>query len=418
MTDIRLWTIKHFKMVMDGDSLHLPAELSSQDNAFVNMLTKTAWRHLPYICSTIENLCSQKISRQKPIVRYALILGTAEILYLNSPDYAVINSYVDITKKQVNRFAGGFVNAVLRKVAAQKAELVQQDKGEFFAPDFRLLLQKSYPIDVVAAIEKSSVLEPALDITLLNKSSALEQMGQKLPLGTLRLKTKGKITDLPDYDNGIWLVQDFASALPVKMLSDVAGKKVLDVCAAPGGKTAQLLAKGANVTALDISSARLDILRQNLNRLHLKAQNIICADALEYLQQTDEIYDIALLDAPCSATGTLRRHPEVASQKGNKDIIKSAALQKQLLDSLSSHIAPQGQILYCTCSMFPQEGEEQIDNFLKNHSDWQLIKLNSLIPSAISEIASPSGWLRVLPCHLADFGGTDGFFVALLKRQQ
>lgn len=417
MTDIRFWAIKHFKIVMDGDLSHLPAELSPQDNAFVNMLTKTAWRHLPYIRSIIENLCTQKISHQKPIVRYALILGVAEILYLNSPDYAVINAYVEIAKKQVNRFAGGFVNAVLRKIATQKSDLITQDKGKFFSAEFRSLLQKSYSDEVVLAIEKSALSEPALDITLLDDSSPIVQMGELLPMGTLRIRSKGKISDLPDYTKGNWLVQDFASALPVKMLSDLSGQKVLDVCAAPGGKTAQLIAKGANVTALDISSARLDILRQNLTRLHLKAQNIICADALEYLRQSDEIYDVALLDAPCSATGTLRRHPEIASQKGNKDIIKSAVLQKQLLDSLSHHIAPRGQILYCTCSMFPQEGEEQIDNFLKNHSGWQLQKLNSLIPSPIAEIASPHGWLRILPCHLVDFGGADGFFVALLKRQ-
>ena len=315
MNDARLWAINQLQNILVGGQQNSTAPTNRQDTAFVNMVTLTALRHLNHISKIIKKLTQKNLSSQKPLVRMILILGTTELLYMNSADYGVINSYVEIAKAKTNHFAAGFINAVLRKINGQKEMLINDDKKDFCPPEFRNLLLKSYAQTTVDEIEKASLNEPALDITLIDKNSTIDNLGEILPLGTLRMAHKGKIDELPDYKDGKWLVQDFSSALPVKMLGEINGKKVLDVCAAPGGKTAQLLAKGAKVTALDISSARLDILQTNLQRLHLQADNIICADACEYLKDSAETYDIVLLDAPCSATGTLRRHPEIVYNK-------------------------------------------------------------------------------------------------------
>ncbi len=417
MTDVRTSAINHLQALLSGNGGKITDNLDVQDNAFVNMATLTACRRLTYIADVIKKLTGKKLSTQKTIARMALILGTTEILYMNSPDYAVINSYVDIVKTRSNRFAAGFVNAVLHKINNQKQQILKADKGAFFPKEFIALLEKSYTKEIVHKIEQASLKEPALDITLLDENSTITNLGERLPLGSLRLKNNGKISELPDYDSGKWLVQDFASAIPVKMLGNLRGKKVLDICAAPGGKTAQLIAQGAKVTALDISETRLNILRANLQRLNLQAENIICADALEYLQDSKEIYDITLLDAPCSATGTLRRHPEIVHTKGISDVIKSAKLQQQLLELAKDKVALDGCLLYCTCSLCQEEGEEQIKNFLACHSDWRADNLAALLPEEIAEIGSVQGFIRILPAHLRSFGGADGFFVALLRRE-
>ena len=417
MNDARLWAINQLQNILVGGQQNSTAPTNRQDTAFVNMVTLTALRHLNHISKIIKKLTQKNLSSQKPLVRMILILGTTELLYMNSADYGVINSYVEIAKAKTNHFAAGFINAVLRKINGQKEMLINDDKKDFFPPEFRNLLLKSYAQTTVDEIEKASLNEPALDITLIDKNSTIDNLGEILPLGTLRMAHKGKIDELPDYKDGKWLVQDFSSALPVKMLGEINGKKVLDVCAAPGGKTAQLLAKGAKVTALDISSARLDILQTNLQRLHLQADNIICADACEYLKDSAETYDIVLLDAPCSATGTLRRHPEIVYNKNAEDVKKQADLQKKLLELAYLKVAHNGCLAYCTCSLCKEEGENQIQEFLHRHSDWQIHNLAHLIPNEIAEIAAPEGWIRVIPSHLAKFGGADGFFVALLHRK-
>ena len=398
-----------------GNNLQSP-ENPTDDNAFITMLVLTSLRHLTYIRKILKQLISKKLSSQHIISQCALILGTTELLYMQTPDYAVINSYVNITKSKTNRYIGGFVNAVLRKISRSKQDFISHDKDEFFPQSFRTLLRRDYSPKTISAIEKASIQEPCLDITCISESSAQSLHGTKLPLGTIRISEKGKITELSDYSKGTWWVQDFSSSLPVKMLDNLDGKNVLELCAAPGGKTAQLLHAKAKVTCLDISSERLKILEENLNRLNLKPEKIICQDGLKFLEQTNQKFDIILLDAPCSATGTLRRHPEIVHQKNLNDVLRQSSIQKEFLKLIDKALLPKGILLYCTCSMCHDEGEKQISSFLSDNPQYNIVNLRPKIPADLQSIVSPEGYIRILPHHLQNFGGADGFFIACLQK--
>ncbi|MGN0914447.1 MAG: RsmB/NOP family class I SAM-dependent RNA methyltransferase, partial [Alphaproteobacteria bacterium] len=228
-------------------------------------------------------------------------------------------------------------------------------------------------------------------------------------------KNNAKIPELPGYNDGEWWVQDAAASLAVKALGKISDQRVLDLCAAPGGKTAQLIAAGAKTTALDISDKRLITLDENLNRLNFQTERTICADALEYLKNFDEEpYDIILLDAPCSATGTLRRHPETVHIKSSADIKKMAALQKQLLNLARKALKNNGILLYCTCSISKIEGENQIAEFLKDNHNFKLLPIKNI---GFKEAETPEGYIRTLPFHLAEQGGMDAFFIAKLQKE-
>lgn len=419
MADSRNTSLQILQNILEEKNFSgLSSALSDQDDdtAFITMLILTSLRHLTYIRKILKSLITKKLSQQNIIGQCALILGTTELLYMQTPDYAVINSYVNLVKNKTDRYVAGFVNAVLRKISQSKKEFSAQDTGEFFPQNFRTLLKQSYSAKTIAAIEKTALSEPLLDISCIDADSARKLNGTTLPLGTIRLNGKGKISALPDYEKGTWWVQDFSSALAIKMLDTIKGKKVLELCAAPGGKTAQLLNAGAKVTCLDISKERLKTLKENLNRLHLTPQEIICGDGLEFLEQNDHPYEIIVLDAPCSATGTLRRHPEIVHLKTIEDIRKQAALQKEFLNRIDKNLAPKGTLLYCTCSLCKQEGEEQIKAFIAEHKNYRIVNLASKIPAELKQICTSEGFIRILPHHLASFGGADGFFIACLQK--
>ena len=387
-----------------------------EDNAFLTMLTLTALRKLNFLKQIIKMLVSKKIAKQNVVAQAALVLGATELLYMQTPDYAVINSYVNLTKSKTDKFVAGFVNAVLRKIAARKSEFLETDKGEFFPQAFRTLLRKSYSAKVIARIEKESVKQPCLDISCIDSESAIKLGGELLPLGTIRINAKGKINLMPDYDKGTWWVQDFSSALPVKMLGDVQGKKVLELCAAPGGKTAQLLAKGAKVTCVDISEERLNVLRENLTRLKMSPEKIVCGDGIEFLENCSDKYDVVLLDAPCSATGTLRRHPEIVHLKTFDDVNKQAELQRKFLDKVDGVLKNDGVLVYCTCSLCKEEGEEQMEYFLEKNPNYKIENLKNMIGKELEQAVTNEGFIRMLPQVLTKQGGADGFFVACLKK--
>jgi 16S rRNA (cytosine967-C5)-methyltransferase len=419
MADSREISLQILQNVLDGKNFVVSSvndKHKESDGAFVTMLVLTALRHLVYVRKVLKNLMTKKLSQQNPVAQNALILGATELLYMQTPDYAVINSYVNLVKAKTDKYVGGFVNAVLRKIAGNKESLTSEDKGEFFPQSFRTLLRQSYSSKVVDAVEKTALLEPALDISCTSEESAEKLGGTVLPLGTIRLESKGKIGLLPDYDKGTWWVQDFSSALAVKMLDDLEEKKVLDLCAAPGGKTAQLLSRGAKVTCVDVSAERLKTLEENLQRLNLKPEKIVCDDGLNFLQKTAEKFDVVLLDAPCSATGTLRRHPEVVHLKKADDVEKQKQIQKQFLDNIDNVLLPDGVLVYCTCSLCKDEGEAQIRAFLQKNPGYKTVDLHSKIPLEIAPVVTEEGWLRVLPQHLVKFGGADGFFVACLRK--
>lgn len=396
---------------------------AQKEQAFLNMLILTALRRLVFLQKVISAFAAKKLPDKHAFARYALILAAAEILFLETPDYAVLNSYVSLVKKQNDKYVAGFVNAVLRKIAMAKDELLSTGNGIFFPENFRRLLQKDYTGKQISLIETAAANEAPLDLTVKNNPEIWAEKldGILLPNGTVRLENTGKIEKLSGYKEGCWWVQDFSASLAAKTLSKPENKNILDLCAAPGGKTAQLLAAGAQVVSLDISEDRLKTLSENIRRLQLPQPRIICADALSYLENTAEIYDAVLLDAPCSATGTLRRHPETVHIKSAADIQKMAALQKQILEKISKVIKTGGELVYCTCSIAKSEGERQIAAFLQQHAEFRIIPLSpddfSLYPGQLpDDMFTPEGFVRTLPYHLSAQGGADSFFIAKLQK--
>jgi 16S rRNA (cytosine967-C5)-methyltransferase len=385
------------------------------DKSFANMLFMTTFRQLYFIKDEVlPQFVKKKIPQKQQILQYILFLGASEILFLETPDYAVINSYVEAAKKLCNQFGGNFVNAVLRHVAKDKGTLLANRQKSFFPPAFIKILKQDYTAQAIAQMEQFVTIEPPLDITLRNEEDTiLDDIGQKLNTGSVRLPANTKVNTLKGYEEGLWWVQDISSSLAVRVIPELRGKKVLDLCAAPGGKTAQLLGKGAMVTALDISESRLSTLKSNIERLHLeKNLTILCKDALNFVPQ--EKYDVILLDAPCSATGTFRRHPEILHTKTLGDVKKQASLQKSLLEHICSYVVPNGLLIYATCSLSKIEGEVQINQFLRKHSEYHIVPISK---PGFTEFTTKEGYLRLIPKNFKYFSGADGFFIACLQRK-
>ncbi|MGE3713911.1 MAG: RsmB/NOP family class I SAM-dependent RNA methyltransferase, partial [Alphaproteobacteria bacterium] len=255
--------------------------------------------------------------------------------------------------------------------------------------------------------------EPPLDLTPRADGTFWAQKlgGHLLPTGTVRLEERAGVTTLEGFNEGAWWVQDAAASIPAQLLGKVRDEVVVDLCAAPGGKTAQLAAKGANVTAIDITESRMKTLKENLKRLRLKAE-CITADALKWVPQ--EAPDCILLDAPCSATGTMRRHPDVAWNRTQDDVLRMAHTQYRLLNHALDILKPGGRLVYAVCSLQPEEGEGQITRLMENRKDVALMP----IPPYYANYATSHGGIRTLPCHMEDSGGMDGFYtVQLIKNR-
>lgn len=389
-------------------------QVAENDKNFANMLILTTLRELTFIKFEVLPLfVKKKIPNKQQMLKYVLYLGTTELLFLNTPDYAVINSYVEVAKKLSDSFGAKFINAVLRNIARQKDNLLENRKTGYFNKDFSDILKQDYTPLEISEMEELASTEPPLDLTL--KAAKEQHFADEiiLPTGSVRLPYHTKITDIGGYDEGLWWVQDAASAVAVKCLRELKGKKVLDICAAPGGKTAQLLDAGAIVTAVDVSQSRLNKLKENMARLKFNDNlQIICADARQFVP--DDRFDVILLDAPCSATGTFRRHPEVIHIKTKKDVLRQAQLQREILEHISSFLMPNGVLVYATCSLAKLEGESQIINFLHTHHQWQILPIS--MPE-LKNCTTKEGFLRILPQHFKQLGGIDGFFVAVLQRK-
>lgn len=344
-------------------------------------------------------------------VMWVLRSALAEMHVLGAPAHGVIRDAVDLTRRADAPHLAGLTNAVLRELG--------DGLDWASAPVPRLpgwlrgALQNAYGAKVTAAIEAAQQTPPPLDLTLKGDMPP-GLMGAMLPTGSLRLHTPGQISALPGYAEGAWWVQDAAAALPARLLADLGRARVLDIGAAPGGKTMQLAAQGAQVTALDISAPRMRRLQENLARTGLVAETVM-ADALDW--QPAQPFDAILLDAPCSATGTLRRHPELPLIRGSAEVKSLVALQAQLLDRVldpaQGLLAPGGRVVFCTCSLLPAEGEAQIAAALDRHSARVLPVDLSGVPQ---EWLLPDGSLRTRPDYWAGKGGLDGFFIAHLQQ--
>ena len=368
----------------------------------------------------IDDLLTRFVDRPpKGTGRQILRLMTAELVFAGTAAHAAVDMAVRLAQagRGTNRLAG-LINAVGRKLAREGADMVKdQDAARMnMAPWLMKRLTADWGADTAHAIAAAHLTIAPHDLSLKVLGDieplASETGGAVLPTGSLRLPNRPQISTLPGYDDGAWWVQDAAAALPVQLLGDVAGKDVLDLCAAPGGKTLQLAAAGANVTAVDQSEHRLARTTQNLARTDLQA-TLVEADLLDWQPSTPA--QAVLLDAPCSATGTLRRHPDLQHRTDGKRMQSLLDLQANLLDRAFSWLAPGGTLVMCTCSLLKTEGEDQATAFLDRTPEAELVPVRpDEMPTAF---ISDQGMLRTRPDHWPEFSGLDGFFAMRVVRR-
>jgi 16S rRNA (cytosine967-C5)-methyltransferase len=393
--------------------------LSDRDRALMRRLVATILRKLGTLGHVLSRLLDRGIPTDAPRAQSALLIGATQILWMDVPDHAAVDLSVRLVQadRRAAKYAG-LVNAVLRRCAREGHPLVEEVRSAMV--DLPPWLVKRwvahYGEDNARAMAEAIGHEPPLDLTVKSDTAAWATRfhGETLPTGTVRTVLQGAITMLPGFNEGQWWIQDAAAALPARLFGDLTGKSVIDLCAAPGGKTAQLAHGGANVTAIDRSPARVARLKDNLARLSLEATPIV-ADATEW---TGGPFDGVLLDAPCAATGTIRRHPDVAWLKQDSDVTMLATVQQRLLARAISLLKPGGMLVYCTCSLEPEEGENAIAALLATETGVRRVPVTASEVAGHAELITPDGDLRTLPCHLphADprLGGLDGFFAARL----
>jgi 16S rRNA (cytosine967-C5)-methyltransferase len=344
-------------------------------------------------------------------------LGLAQLLFLRTPPHAAVATSVDLAEARGFLSYKGLVNAVLRRLSQEGAALVlAQDEAKLNAPSWLWRnWSEAYGEDTARDIALAHLHEAPLDISVRSDPELWRERldALLLPTGTLRRQAGGPIAALPGYDEAAWWVQDAAAALPAKLLGDIHGETVIDLCAAPGGKTAQLVAAGGHVIALDRSPRRIERLNSNLHRLRLDAQTQV-ADAIQW--RPPQPVKFVLLDAPCTATGAVRRHPDVPHLKTQEDVTRLASVQERLLNAAVEMLAPGGMLVYCTCSLEAHEGKLQIEKLLARGAPVKRRPVLAEEIGGLKECISAEGDLRTLPCHLGDLDGIDGFFGARLVR--
>jgi 16S rRNA (cytosine967-C5)-methyltransferase len=392
----------------------LVIELSPRDRAFARALAMATLRHLGPIDQTIQS----KVTKPPPeAVVMLLRLGVAQLFHLDTPNFAAVATTVEMAAaRQPTRPFKNLVNAVLRGLTRDARPAPE---AQAYAPPWLYARWRAaYGEAAAAAIAARIAEEPATDLTLRDPADgadmAIDLEATLLPGGTLRTAKRGDLAEWPGFGEGKWWVQDAAAAIPARLLALQPGETALDLCAAPGGKTLQLAATGAVVTAVDRSSARLKRLGENLERMNLTAE-VIVADAAAWADS--RTFDAVLLDAPCSSTGTFRRHPDVLWAARAQDIAKLAAVQSQLLDAAADRVKPGGRLVYCVCSLEPEEGEAQAAGFLAHRADFDIDPPAPGEGGAPAAALTPEGAIRISPALTEPEGGIDGFFVARFKRR-
>ncbi len=399
------------------DSQPAFAALAGRDRGFTRLLLLTTLRRLGQIDAAIDSLLDKPLPARRSAVRDILRLGAAQLLFLGTPPHAAVDGAVRQTAQSRHAALKGLVNALLRRLGREGTTLLAaQDAARLNTADW--LWQswtESYGEDNCRAIAEAHMAEPSIDLNIkANAASWAARLGgQILPCGMLRLTRAGAVEALDGYDEGAWWVQDFAAALPARLLGDVTGQTIIEIGAAPGGKTAQLAQAGARVQALDRSPTRLTRLRQNLTRLGLEAE-IIEGDGLTWRPKA--LADGLLLDAPCSATGTIRRHPEIMWRRSADDVAELAENQMQLVQAALEMVKSGGLVVYAVCSLEPAEGPQLIEKLLAQNENIERVPLEMSEIGGLAEALTPAGDLRTLPCHFAGQGGIDGFYAARLRR--
>nr|WP_050763403.1 16S rRNA (cytosine(967)-C(5))-methyltransferase RsmB [Roseibium sp. TrichSKD4] len=396
--------------------------LEPKDRALVRAILGAALRHRGEISEILTRLLDRDIPEKTGRVLDILHVAIAQMLYLDIPDRAAVSLAVDhASADSRSRVYKGLVNGVLRRLGRERDMMTEDLDGEVLNTPEWLFTRwvETYGEETARKIAAAHQHEAALDISVKSNPKVWAERleGVLLAGKTIRLSRKGAVDGLVGFEEGAWWVQDLAASLPARLLGDVSGQTVADLCAAPGGKTAQLAASSGKVTAVDISKGRLKRLSQNMDRLGLPVETVV-ADLRKY--DPPELFDAILLDVPCSATGTIRRHPDVPWLKGERDIETLAEIQKELLERVAGWLKPGGQMVYCTCSMERDEGEAQIEAFLKAHLDFRLVPVAGDEIGGLNACISPEGYVRTLPFHSVDpnseLTGLDGFFAARLQR--
>ncbi|TDH37795.1 MFS transporter [Pseudohoeflea suaedae] len=395
--------------------------LSESDRGLVRAILLTALRHLTVIDAIIDGLTEKPLPAGARSLRHLLAIAIAQILHLDVADHAAVDlavSQADADPR--NRRFASLVNAVLRRLIRERDTLPARvaDATDPFPAWFMERLRCAYDAATVAAIAEALKVPAPLDLTVREDAAGWAERlgGTVLPTGTVRIAPGGPpVSDLPGFDEGAWWVQDAAAAIPARLFGSLAGKRVADLCAAPGGKTAQLILAGGDVVAFDQSASRLKRLEGNLARLGLSADTR--KDRAEKV--SDEAgFDAVLLDAPCSSTGTVRRHPDVVWTKSAEDITKLARVQRSLVDHAVTLVRSGGALVFSNCSLDPEEGEEMISNFLADHPEWTISPVSPELLPGLEGAITARGEVRTHPAMLAadipQIGGMDGFYAVIL----
>lgn len=394
--------------------------ISPEDRGFIRFLLATTVRRLGQLDKIINHCTKTKLGNTQMAVRHVLRLGITQLLFMDVPAYAAVDTSVTLVQGKVPkklRYLKNTVNAVLRKIDRERDMLLKKfgNTRLNFPPWLLKSWDDRYGQATVKSILDTTLREAPLDISLKSELDLDEWAatlgGEKLESGAIRLHKPGKIVELPGYDDGCWWVQDAAARLPAQFLGAKKGDRVLDLCAAPGGKAAQSASIGALVTAVDFSESRLSILHQNMARLKLNA-DVVTSDVLLYNPKNG--FDFIILDAPCSSTGTIRRHPEILYSRSSEDVEKLAILQGKLLDHAVTLLNKGGTMIYCVCSMEKEEGPDQIKALLERQGSLKRKEILKSELSGFDQAILENGDVQTLP-HYID-GGMDGFFISRLQK--
>lgn len=390
--------------------------LSPADRALVRAILNSCLRQLTRIDAIFDRFLDKPLPDGARNLRHILAIAAAQILFLDVPDHSAVDLAVEQARRDPRsaRFAN-LVNALLRRLGREKDSMLSEVGAvvPVFPDWFQSRLVKVYGADTAAAIGEACLTPAPVDITVKADTAAWAEKlgGTVLPTGSVRLPAfEGSVTELAGFDEGAWWVQDAAAAIPAKLFGDLSGKAVADLCAAPGGKTAQLIQAGGDVTAVEQSGSRMKRLKSNLTRLGLEAEFL--QSKLEELPPEPR-FDAILLDAPCSSTGTIRRHPDVFWTKDGADVEKLSGVQARLLRHAFSLLRPGGTLVFSNCSLDPLEGEMLVEAFLKKHPDAARVPVKAADWPGLEAAIDANGDVRTTPDML---GGMDGFYAAVLRR--
>jgi len=389
------------------------SSLPGPDRAFARAVAMAALRRL----GEIDQILDRRLQKSPPLaIRTILRIALAQTLVLETPAFAAVSTAVKLAERDPKtRPYKNLVNAVLRGVGRDGPGLTTAESNlpDWIAARWRATYGEAGLTGLALAAREEPAtdlsVKPAIDPAIV--AEALE--GEVLPGGTVRTGRRGDIAGWPGFEAGDWWVQDAAAAIPARLLAPGAGETVVDLCAAPGGKTLQLAAAGAEVTALDRSETRLKRLHANFERAGLPVE-VVVSPAEDW--EDDRTFDAVLLDAPCTATGTFRRNPEVLRATKPADVAKLADVQHRLLDAAAERVKPGGRLVYCVCSLEREEGETQIIAFLRRNAAFRTAPADPAALGAPPEALTPEGWLRLLPSQWTEHGGLDGFFIARMDR--